>query len=482
MIETNLFINGQWRPALDKEWFEVISPINGQVIGKAPLSREADVEEALESANSAQVAWGRTDHFYRSKLLRQASQAVLNAVEEIAQVMTEEQGKTLTESRQEVKKGADILRYYAEEIERVSGRIIPNEQGTCMSAVIYQPIGVSCSITSWNYPIELIAWKVGAALAAGCVIICKLPTWTPLSPTLFLRKIIDVGLPAGVLQILTGHGHDVGRFLVADPRVKKIAFTGSTRVGKIIASLSAPTLKKLTLELGGNLPLIICKDARLDEAVNGCVRRSFRNCGQICIAVNRVFVDEVIYDQFLDLLTQRTLALRIGNPKMKGVDLGPVCHQQILDTVKEHVEDALHKGARVLTGGRRPEERNLQEGYYYEPTLLADVSPDMLIMSEEVFGPAIGLSSFADLDEAIALANDSRYGLAAIAYTNCIQNIHRLSTELEVGNIAFNNADAGVLNAPYGGWKESGLGYEHGPEGLHEYLRAKHLRLQFDEK
>lgn len=477
MLETLLHINGQWKPAAGNEWFEVLSPLNNQVIGLAPLAENEDLEEAIQSADKTQASWGQTSVFDRSALLRQASEAVKKYGEHIAKIMTEEQGKPLSEARQEVTKGANILRYYAEEIERVGGRLISNDNSNCMSTVIYQPVGVSCAITPWNYPVELIAWKVGAALAAGCTLICKLPSHTPFSPSLFLKAILDSGLPPGVLQIVTGRGSDLGYKLVTDDRIKKIAFTGSTNVGKQIARQSASSLKRLTLELGGSLPLIVCRDGNLSAAVNGCLRRSFRNCGQICIAINRVYVDEAVYDEFLTLLTKRIQSLRIGNPKLEGIDIGPLCTRHGLERVIVHVEDAREKGGRIMTGGQRPVDFDLRAGNFYEPTLIADAHQSMLIMSEETFGPAIGASPFASLAEAIDLANDSPYGLAAIAYTNNIDNIRALTSQIEVGSLAINNVDVGTINAPYGGWKDSGLGVEHGTEGLYEYLLPKHLRF-----
>ena len=481
MKELLIYVDGAWREARDGKRFPVYSPADGEVIGTAPLAGAEDVEIAARAAEAAQKAWGRTNAFYRGNLLRKAAAAVEARAEEIAAVMTAEQGKTLDEAMQETRKGAAILRYYAEEGERVCGRIIPNEAKGCVSGVIYQPVGPAVAITPWNYPIELLAWKVGGALAAGCTIVCKIPYETPLSPTLFAECVIGAGLPENVLQTITGRGSEIGTPLVCDPRFKRVAFTGSTKVGKALGEACMSQLKHLSLELGGSLPMIVFSDCDIDKAVEGCVRRSFRNNGQICIAINRVYVQEEIYDRFMERLVQRVNKLTIGDTRTENVDLGPMCTAAGLEKVAAHVEDARQRGAIVATGGRRPEGEKFRAGNYYEPTVLSRVTREMRVMREESFGPVIGVMPFSDVEDAIEKANDTEYGLAAICYTSNLNTAKRIAVGVEAGNIAINNVDAGVLNAPYGGWKESGVGCEHGTEGLYEYLRAKHVRIRFDE-
>ena len=476
-----IYVNGGWREASKGERFPVYSPADGKVIGSAPLAGEKDVDIAVQAAQAAQISWGKTSPYYRGELLRKAAAAVEERAEEIAAVMTAEQGKTLDEAMQEMKKGAAILRYYAEEGERVCGRIIPNEAKNCISGVIYQPVGPTAAITPWNYPIELLAWKVGGALAAGCTIVCKLPYETPLSPTMFAECVIGAGIPDNVVQTITGRGSEIGMPLACDPRIRRVAFTGSTEVGKALGGACMSRLKCLSLELGGSLPMIVFSDCDIDKAVEGCVRRSFRNNGQICIAINRVYVQEQIYDCFMEQLVQRVKAMTIGDTRTEHVDLGPMCTAAGLEKIEAHVEDARNRGAIIATGGRRPEGEKYRLGNYYEPTVLSRVTREMRVMREESFGPIIGVMPFSDIEDAIQKANDTDYGLAAICYTNNLNTAKRIAADVEAGNIAINNVDAGVLNAPYGGWKESGIGHEHGTEGLYEYLRAKHVRIRFAE-
>lgn len=479
MLNKKMLICGEWKDSESKKQFDVINPANGSVVGKVPLATRQDMVNAIEFADRECKNWSHTNPFQRGSILRKASDIVRSQVEEIANVMSAEQGKTKNEATQEVMKGAEILRYYAEEGERIYGKIITNQNGM-ESHVIYQPLGVCGSISPWNYPVELLAWKLGAALASGCSIICKLPYETPLSPLLFVECIAKAGAPAGCLQVLTGHGAELGPVLVSNPKVKKIAFTGSTAVGKTLMQSNGGTVKRFSLELGGNLPVIICDDCDIDKAVEGTIRRSFRNLGQVCIAINRVYVQRGIYENFLKKLVEKTNFMTIGDPAKGEFDCGAMCTKRGLKKVIEHVEDARSKGARILVGGEIPSGAGYDGGLFYPPTVIADADHNMLIMKEETFGPAVGVMPFDTLDEAIALANDTQYGLAAICYTSSINNARRVSTEIEAGNIAINNVDAGVINAPYGGWKDSGFGHEHGPEGIYEYLNIKHIRYNFN--
>jgi len=476
MVRYKMYIGNEWTDSAAGKWFPVINPATNERIAEVALGEAQDMDRAIEEANRAQDKWGKMSPFMRGNLLRKASGLVVAHAEEIAMAMSLEQGKPLKEASQEVKKGAEILRYYAEEGERIYGRIIANEVANCESQVIYQPIGVCGAISPWNYPVELLAWKIGGALAAGCCLICKLPYETPISGLLFIRAIVEAGIPRGVLNAIPGRGSVLGPVMMKDQRVKNVAFTGSTRVGKDLLSQAGDTLKKLSLELGGSLPAIICEDCDLEKAVTGTVRRSFRNLGQICIAINRVYVHRNIYGEYISRLAEETNRLTIGNGSCEEVDLGAMCTKAGLKKVKEHVADAVAKGARLLCGGAAPEGEKYSAGNFYQPTVLADVTHEMLIMREETFGPVVGVMPYDTLDEAIALANDTGYGLAAICYTNNLYTARRVSQEVQAGNIAINNVDAGVINAPYGGWKESGFGCEHGPEGLHEYLRIKHVR------
>lgn len=478
MIAESNFIGGVWSEGSGKERLNVINPANGEAFASVPKATKKDTEDAVDAAQKAFEVWSRLSPKKRGEYLRKAGELVIERADEIARFMTAEQGKPLLEALGEVRKGAEILRYYAEEGERIYGRIIQNAEPDIESRVIYQPAGVAAAISPWNYPIELLAWKVGGALASGCTIVCKLPSETPLSPLAFIRCVADSGLPKGAVSALTGEGSVIGPMLIENPKVKKIAFTGSTRVGRQVYANSAGTLKKISLELGGSLPMVVCADCDIDSAVAGAVRRSFRNMGQICIAINRIYVDRGIYDVFLDKFAEQTKKLRIGIGLEDECDIGPMCTMAGLKTTQKHIDDALEKGARLLCGGKRPEGDKFAKGYFFEPSILADASHDMLVMREETFGPLVGVMPYDTADEAISLANDTDYGLAAIVYTKSLALAERLSHEINAGNIAVNNPDAGVINAPYGGWKDSGIGHEHGPEGLYEYLNVKHIRIR----
>ena len=475
----SMWIDGAERHAADGAELEVVNPATNEVFATVPAATEKDVTAAIDAADRAFEGWSHTTAFHRGTLLRRAHDAVLSDAEEIARRMTQEQGKPFAEALGEVKKGAQILRYYAEEGERVIGRIIPNEEGLNIeSRVIYQPLGPVGLLSPWNYPVELMAWKVGAALAAGCTFVLKVPSETPLSPLAFVRAMQRAGFPKGVLNVVTGRGSAIGRVLTASRKLKKIAFTGSTAVGRTIMEQSVDSLRHLSLELGGSLPMVITKNANLEAAATGATRRSFRNMGQICIAINRIYVERCCYEPFLQLFREKTARLTIGDGLTENCDLGPMCTKKGVTTAKTHIADALKKGARCIYGGAAPEGECYARGNYFMPTILSDCTHDMLVMQEETFGPVVGVMPFDSLEEAICLANDTCYGLAAIAYTDSLQEAHRLYTSLNAGNVAINNVDAGVINAPYGGWNDSGFGHEHGPEGLYEYLHVKHVRIK----
>jgi len=479
MLNSKMLINGNWVESESKDKLDVINPACGEVFAQVPKAHREDAEKAIKAADLAFKSWASLSPFARGRYLRKASNIINKRKEKIAKLMTQEQGKPFKEALSEVEKGANILSYYAEEGERVYGRIIPNEEENTESRVIYQPIGVVGAISPWNYPIELLAWKIGGALASGCTMVAKLPSETPLSPLEFVRCVYDSGIPAGVINALTGSGSEIGPILFHNKTIRKIAFTGSTSTGLEVLKGCVDNLKKVSLELGGSLPTIICKDCNLNEAVKGAVRRSFRNMGQICIAINRIYVEKDIYEKFLKKFTEETKKLTIGNGIEEDVNLGPMCTLRGLETTKKHIKDALSKGAKITCGGSKPKGEKYKKGYYFEPTIIRDANHNMIIMQEETFGPVVGVMPFNNIDEAIKLANDSIYGLAAIVFTESLSLANYISKELQAGNVAINNVDAGVIYAPYGGWKNSGIGYEHGPEGLYEYLLIKHLRIRY---
>lgn len=479
MIYEKMLINGKWVAARDEGTIPVVNPASEEIFAMVSKAGRRDAEDAINAADAAFSSWSSLTPFDRGSLLRKASIIVLQNEKKIAELMTMEQGKPFREALGEVRKGAEILRYYAEEGERVCGRIIANAEENCESRVIYQPVGVAVAISPWNYPVELLAWKVGGALASGCTIIAKVPSETPLSPIAFIRCISEAGIPDGVINLITGYGSEIGSVLTGSPLVKKIAFTGSTQTGRQVLKSCKATFKKVSLELGGSLPMIVCGDCDLDAAVKGAVRRSFRNMGQICIAINRIYVDRSIYEEFLVSFAEATKRLTIGNGLEKDCDLGPMTTSAGIKKSEEHIKDALKKGAKLVCGGKKPEGSEYTRGYFFEPTILGNVSHDMLIMKEETFGPVVGVMPFDSIEEAISMANDCSYGLAAIVFTESLSIAQRLSLAIEAGNVAINNVDAGVINAPYGGWKDSGFGHEHGTEGLFEYLNIKHVRMRY---
>lgn len=474
-----MLVGGEWVTAAGGATIPVVNPATGETFAQVPSAAVEDVEKAIRAAEAAFPGWAALSPFARGELLRKAAALVLQKVDEIARLMTREQGKPLAEAAGEVEKGAKILRYYAEEGERVYGRIVPNEEKNFESRVLYQPVGVAGAISPWNYPIELLAWKIGGALAAGCTVIAKLPSETPLSPLAFVQCVVEAGAPAGVVNALTGPGSRIGPVLFASPAVKRIAFTGSTATGRQVLAGCVDSFKKVSLELGGSLPMVVCADCDLDAAVAGAVRRSFRNMGQICIAINRIYVDASIYEEFMTRFARETGKLTMGDGLAKKCDLGPMCTRAGVETAMRHIADAVARGATVAAGGKRPAGAEYEKGNFFEPTILRDVTHEMAVMREETFGPVVGVMPFATVDEAIRLANDSVYGLAAIVYTRSLGLAHRLAGAINAGNVAINNVDAGVLYAPYGGWKDSGFGHEHGPEGLYEYLQIKHVRVHY---
>jgi len=480
MATQRMLIDGEWRESADGRYDSVVNPATGETCGKAPRATVADVDQAIAAANRTFGDWSRRSPAERAAYLRRASDLAMERHEEIGRAITEEEGKPLLEAQGEARKGAEILRYYAEEGERIMGRTIADPDPSISSIVMYQPVGPAAAITPWNYPVELVAWKAAAALAAGCTLVAKPPSLTPLSPLKFLECLHDAGVPAGVLNVVTGPGSTIGRQLAADPRIRKVAFTGSTEVGRQVVEACGTSLKRISLELGGHCPMIVSKKCNLAGAVKAAVRRSFRNMGQICIAINRIYVDREVFDEFVADFVKQTAALRIGNGLTTvPCDLGPMANREGVLKAQSHIEDAVGKGATVACGGRKPAGAEFVKGYFFEPTILTNVNHSMKVMKEETFGPVVGAMPFSTVDEAIALANDTPYGLASYVFTSDLGEMFRYSRELQAGNVAFNNPDAGVINAPYGGWKESGLGYEHGTEGLYEYLRAKHIRIRY---
>ncbi len=460
---------------------EVINPATEEVVGRVPVASEKEVDEAVQAAHRAFEKWANLSPFERARLLYKAASLVEERADQIGQILTAEEGKPLKEAISEVKGSAEVLRYFAEGGKRVFGEIIPLDKTYLQSVAIRQPLGVVVAITPWNYPVQLLAWKVAATLAAGCTVVAKPPSETPLSPLKFLECFLDAGFPEGVVNGVTGAGSVVGKGLILHPLARKVSFTGSTEAGKKVMEYCAQGVKRVTLELGGQCPLIVCADADLEKAVKSGVRRSFRNMGQVCNSINRIYVERSIYEAFVEQFVAETKQLRIGNGLVDpDVDLGPMVSLEALEKVREHIHDALQKGAKVLHGGQRPEGREYEKGYFFQPTVVVDVNHEMLIMKEETFGPAVGIMPFDDIPQVISWANGTRYGLAAYVYTSNLNKAQKICVGLECGNIGLNNVDVATIYAPYTGWKESGFGTDLGPEGIESYLEVKHIKIEFE--
>ena len=481
MISSPMYIGGIWKKGIGKT-VPVINPATSDVVGAVFHATPAEIEAALQAATKAFPAWANTLPARRAEVLRSVAKLIEERAEEIACLMSTEQGKPGNEALAEMRKLANIFTFYAEEATRIDGKIIINDANDYQSLVVREPIGVVAAISPWNYPAELIGWKVAAGLAAGCTMVVKPPELAPLTPLEIARCIHDVGVPSGVLSMVTGAGSSVGQYLVESSLVKKIAFTGSAQVGLKIQQ-SCRDIKKLSLELGGNCPMIITENSDMESAVKGAVRRSFRNMGQVCIAINRIYVAASVYEDFVKKLAVATDALIVDNGlDNPAADLGPMASAEPLAKTLEHLADALERGARVVAGGKRPRGAKFAKGYFFRPTVVVDCNHSMKVMNEETFGPLVGVAPYENLEQAVALANDTLYGLAAYVYTKHLDEMRFLSRYLDYGNVSINNVDVGIINAPYGGRKQSGIGYEHGREGLLEYLNIKHIRTCFDEK
>lgn len=479
-IETKLFINNLWVDGIGQRNFEVVNPATRETIGSAVRSTVADIKKVINSADQAFPIWSKMTGANRSILMMNYAQTILKHQEEIARILTLEHGKPLQEALGEVKGAAMYIEYYAEQAKRISGEIAPSKSSDTKSLVTKHPVGLVCAIIPWNYPIALASWKIGPALAAGCTIIVKPPEETPLAVTRLIGLAFEAGLPAGVINAVTGYPEEIGDELITNPLTKLITFTGSTKSGKQIATKAAPYLKKLILELGGQSPMIIFDDADLEKAVADAIKRSFRNMGQICNSVNRIYVQEDIAEKFIKKFVAGTKKLTQGNgldnPK---IDLGPMVNEDGIQRVKTHVNDALQKGASLACGGQQPNNPNLKKGFFYQPTILLNATTDMLVMREETFGPVVGIAKFKNTDEALRLANSTNYGLVGYLYTNNAKTIFRFMDEAEFGSLGVNTVSPDSPYAPYPAWKQSGTGLELSHHGLEEYLKLKHTIISY---
>ena len=466
-------IGGEWVEAHSGARLEVTNPATGETIAQVPNLGARETRQAIKAAQEAWGPWRALTAAERSERIKRWRELMLAHQEDLANLITAEQGKPLAEARTEVTYAASFLDWFAEEGRRIYGDVIPTHQSDKRILTLKQSIGVCALITPWNFPIAMIARKVGAALAAGCTLVAKPAEDTPLSALALAVLAERAGLPAGVFNVATGDPIPIGEELTANPQVRKLSFTGSTQVGRLLMRQCADTVKKLSLELGGNTPFIVFDDADLDAAVKGAMQSKYRNSGQTCVCANRILVQDGIYEPFAKRLAAKVAALQVGPGTEPGTEQGPLINSEILAKVETHVADALDKGARVLTGGAR----HALGRTFFQPTVLANVTPDMRIAREETFGPVAPLFRFDTEEEAIAMANDTEYGLAAYFYSRDSGRLWRVSEALEYGIIGINSGLVSTAIAPFGGIKQSGLGREGSRYGIDEYLEIKYLCL-----
>lgn len=470
LLKTDALLNGEWVAGRDR--FDVTDPATGEKLVDVALLGAAEAEAAIAAANAAWPAWRSKTAKERGAILMKWYALLVQHADDLARIMTAEQGKPLAEARGEVIYGASFVEWFAEEAKRIYGETIPSTDNNKRFVILKQPIGVCAAITPWNFPIAMITRKVAPALAAGCTVIIKPAEQTPLSALACAELAQRAGMPPGVLNILTGDADSsiaIGNVLCASDTVRHLSFTGSTEVGRILMKQCAPTIKKLSLELGGNAPFIVFDDADIDSAVEGAMISKYRNAGQTCVCANRIYVQEGVYDQFVHKLAAKAVAIKVGNGFEAGVNQGPMIDAQAITKVESHVADALAKGARVVVGGSRIGDR------FYTPTVLADVTSDMLCSREETFGPVAPVFRFKTEAEVVELANATEFGLASYFYSRDIGRIFRVGEALEYGMVGINTGLISVAEVPFGGVKQSGLGREGSHQGIEDYVETKYL-------
>ena len=472
LLKTDALINGQWIAGSSR--FDVIDPATGHKLADVANLGPADAEKAIAAANAAWPAWRSKTAKERSILMRKWYDLIMANQDDLGRIMTAEQGKPLPEAKGEVAYGASFVEWFAEEAKRINGETLPQFDNSRRLMVLKQPIGVCAAITPWNFPLAMITRKVAPALAAGCPVIIKPAELTPLTALATIELAIRAGIPAGVINMITADADNsiaVGKVLCASDVVRHISFTGSTEVGRILMAQSAPTVKKMSLELGGNAPFIVFNDADIESAVEGAFASKYRNAGQTCVCSNRLYVQSGVYDEFVEKFTAKVATAKVGNGFEDGVNQGPLIEEAALVKVQRHVDDAVAKGARVMTGGKR------LSGQFFEPTVVADATADMLCAKEETFGPFAPVFKFETEQEAVDAANNTEFGLASYFYSRDVGRIFRVAEALEYGMVGINVGILATEHVPFGGMKQSGLGREGSHHGIDDYVEIKYLCL-----
>ena len=471
LLQTKCLINGEWVESAEGNTLDVFNPATGELVTTIASVGPAETQQAIAAAEAAQKTWKKKTAKERAALLRRWHDLLMENQEDLAKLMTAEQGKPLAESRGEIGYAASFIEWFSEEGKRIYGDMIPTYAPDRRILVMKEPVGVCAAITPWNFPTAMITRKAGPALAAGCTMIIKPASETPLSALAMGVLAIEAGIPAGVINIVVGKASKIAKTLTDSSVVRKLTFTGSTPIGKLLMKDCADTMKKVSLELGGNAPFVVFDDADIDEAVKGAMMSKYRNAGQTCVCANRIYVQAGVYDAFVEKFAAQVAAMKIGHGTESGVEQGPLINRAAVDKVDEHVQDAISKGGKVVTGGKHHE---LGDNFYH-PTVIANATQDMLFAKEETFGPLAPVFKFETEDDVIAMANDTEYGLASYFYSRDIGRIFRVAEALETGLVGVNAGVIATEVAPFGGYKESGLGREGSKYGIDDYINTKYV-------
>jgi succinate-semialdehyde dehydrogenase/glutarate-semialdehyde dehydrogenase len=474
LLQSRCFIDNNWLNAKNEKTFNVTNPANGEIITAVTDGGVEETEQAIKAAAKAFVKWSKTPAKERGVILRRWFNLVNENADDLALIMTTEQGKPLTEAKGEVSYGASFIEWFAEEGRRIYGDVIPTPSNDKRIITIKQPIGVVAAITPWNFPVSMITRKISPALAAGCTVVVKPPSETPLCALALTQLALEAGFPEGVINVITTtSSKEVGRVLTEHPDVKKVSFTGSTEVGKLLMAQSASTIKKVSFELGGNAPSIVFDDANIDQAVKGTLASKYRNAGQTCVCTNRILVQENIYEQFMQQYKQAVTNLQVGEGTKEGVQIGPLITEKAVQKVERLLDDAANKGGQITLGGKRHEQGEL----FFQPTIVEDCNASMDLHEEEIFGPVSAIFKFKTEEEAIQMANNTNYGLAAYFFSQNINRVWRVAEALEYGMVGINTGIISHAEAPFGGVKESGIGREGSKYGIEDYVEIKYLCL-----